>query len=328
MELTTTVLPEALGQIRPLNILRDLGAVADLVELCFSSTLDAEGRSFLEQMRQNARDSRFLRWAPGVIDSVSLPLSGFVWEDHGKIIGNASLIPYRKEGRRITLIANVATHPDYRGRGIGRRLTESALQRARQRGDETWLHVRADNPAAIHIYQQLGFQERARRSNWLARPAETESLPLPAPLTLRPRRPADWQQQRTWLEHAYPQEITWFAPAPNAAAIGPQWWNTLYRIFNDMTLHHRAADWQQTLAGTLTVQENYANRRTLWLALPPHPQPEVVQALLLEARQIFGRTHRLSLEYPSGPADAGIAAAGFYATRTLLWMKAAQPETF
>jgi hypothetical protein len=65
MELASAALSTTSEHLRPLNILRDLGAVADLVEICFSPTLDAEGRSFLEQMRQNARDSRFLRWAPG-----------------------------------------------------------------------------------------------------------------------------------------------------------------------------------------------------------------------------------------------------------------------
>lgn len=323
MEMTASASSSMPGQLRPLNILRDLSAVADLVELCFSPTLDAEGHSFLEQMRRNARDSRFLHWAPGVIDSVSLPLSGFVWEDHGKIIGNVSLIPYRKDGRRITLIANVATHPEYRRQGIGRLLTESALQRARERGDETWLHVRADNPSAIHIYQQLGFQERARRTSWRTRPAEVNMEKPAAAPTLRPRRPADWQQQRDWLERANPQEINWFSPTPNAAASGPQLWNTLYRFLNDISLHQRAADWENKLAGTLTVQETSPSRRTLWLALPPHPREEVVQALLMEARQNFGRTHSLSLEYPSGPADSAIAAAGFSATRTLIWMKAA-----
>ncbi|GAB4501224.1 MAG: hypothetical protein Fur0035_07650 [Anaerolineales bacterium] len=323
MELTTIASPNTLGRLRPLNILRDLTGVADLVELCFAPTLDSEGRSFLEQMRRNAHDSRFLRWAPGVIDSVSLPLSGFVWEDQGKIVGNASLIPYRKDGRRITLIANVATHPDYRRRGIGRLLTESALRRARERSDEVWLQVRADNPSAIHIYQQLGFQERARRSTWLARPAEVENPPAPAALTLRPRRPADWEKQRAWLENANPQEINWFSPTPSAAAIGPQWWNSLYRIFNDMTLHQRAAEWENSLAGILTIQENYGSRRSLWLALPPQPREELVRALLMEARQNFGRAHSLSLEHPSGPADAGIASAGFSAIRTLIWMKAA-----
>src|SRR5690242_9068488 len=75
------------GEMRPLNILRDLPAVADLIEVCFAATMDAEGRSYVDQMRRNGRDSSFIGWASKVIDSTSLPLSGFVWEDNGRIVG-------------------------------------------------------------------------------------------------------------------------------------------------------------------------------------------------------------------------------------------------
>ncbi len=67
------------GRLRPLNVLRDLPSVADLIELCFSSTLDPDGRAYVDQMRRNGHDASFLSWAPRVIETVSLPLSGFVW---------------------------------------------------------------------------------------------------------------------------------------------------------------------------------------------------------------------------------------------------------
>src|SRR5512136_1859997 len=110
------------GPLRPLNILRDLPQVADLIELCFASTIDEEGQSYLEQMRRASRDNDFLRWAGRVVDTTSMPLSGFVWEANGKIVGNASLVYQNYGARKIAMIANVATHPDYRRHGIGRAL--------------------------------------------------------------------------------------------------------------------------------------------------------------------------------------------------------------
>ncbi|NCP87874.1 MAG: hypothetical protein CO094_07020 [Anaerolineae bacterium CG_4_9_14_3_um_filter_57_17] len=322
MELASAALSTTSGHLRPLNILRDLIAVADLVELCFASTMDADGHSFVEQMRQNARDSRFLKWAPGVIDSVSLPLSGFVWEDNGKIVGNVSLIPFRRDTRRVTLIANVATHPDYRRRGIGRQLTESALQRARRRSNEIWLHVRADNPTAIHIYQQLGFVERARRTQWVARPGDSRpNMPASPALKIRPRRPADWEHQRAWLEHAHPQEINWHTPSPDINTFGPQWWNNVYRALADISLRQWAVEHNDSLSGVLAAQETYGRRTPLWLALPPKPQPQAVTALLIYARQFLSHSQNLMLEYPVGAADEGILAAGFSPVRSLLWMK-------
>ena len=58
------------------------------------------------------------------------------------------------------MIANVATHPEYRGRGIARALTMTALDHARYHNAvATWLQVRDDNPDAIHIYKTCGFEE-------------------------------------------------------------------------------------------------------------------------------------------------------------------------
>src|SRR5215208_6758275 len=157
--------------IRPLNVLRDLPAVADLIELCFSPTMDNDGQRYLSDMRRASRDDRFLRWASRVTETATLPLMGYVWEQDGHIIGNASLIPFRHKGKRIYLVANVATHPDYRRHGIGRALTESVMKQARdKRASAIWLHVRDDNPGAIKLYEELGFQEIARRTTWQAGP--------------------------------------------------------------------------------------------------------------------------------------------------------------
>ena len=48
------------GTLRPLNPLRDLLAVADLIELCFHGTMDAEGRTFLHDLRRSSRGSSLL----------------------------------------------------------------------------------------------------------------------------------------------------------------------------------------------------------------------------------------------------------------------------
>ena len=120
-------------QVRTLNILRDLSAVADLIELCFSPTMDQDGQRYLSDMRRASRDDKFLSWVNHMTETTSLPLTGYVWEENNKIIGNASLIPFRDKGQRVYLIANVATHPDHRRRGIGRILTQRAIEHARNK---------------------------------------------------------------------------------------------------------------------------------------------------------------------------------------------------
>jgi ribosomal protein S18 acetylase RimI-like enzyme len=155
--------------LRLLNVLRDLSAVADLIELCFSPTLDNDGQRYISDMRRASHDDSFLRWASHMTETASLPLMGYVWEQDGRIVGNASLIPFRDKGKRVFLVANVATHPEYRRRGIGRALTERVMKQARdKKASAIWLHVRDDNFGAIKLYQELGFQEIARRTTWQA----------------------------------------------------------------------------------------------------------------------------------------------------------------
>ena len=96
----TTILAQP-PQLRPLNILRDLPGVADLVEKCFADTMDSEGRRYLQQMRRAGQDNVFMRWASNAVESVSMPLSGYVWEENSEIIGNVSLIPYRDTKKKI-----------------------------------------------------------------------------------------------------------------------------------------------------------------------------------------------------------------------------------
>ena len=156
MAAITVPVRSQIPQLRPLNIVRDLPGVADLVEKCFADTMDAEGRNYIQQMRRAGQDNAFLRWASTAVDTVSMPLSGYIWEENGEIIGNVSLIPYRHDRKKYYLIANVAVRPEDRRRGIGRALTVAAMQHARQRrSDEIWLHVRDDNPGAIELYRSL-----------------------------------------------------------------------------------------------------------------------------------------------------------------------------
>jgi len=52
----------------------------------------------------------------------------------------------------------------HRGQGLGRRLAEATLQRARERGfEKIELGVFASNTAAIALYQKLGFVEEGRK---------------------------------------------------------------------------------------------------------------------------------------------------------------------
>lgn len=66
-------------------------------------------------------------------------------------------------------IATIATHPEYRKRGIGRKLLVHAVDAARSEGIvRAFLEVREGNAAAINMYHGLGFVEDGRREGYYA----------------------------------------------------------------------------------------------------------------------------------------------------------------
>lgn len=322
MAVLTTSLPALPPQLRPLNILRDLPAVANLVETCFASTLDDDGRRYLQQMRRSGKDNAFLRWASQVADTASMPLTGFVWEENGEIIGNASLIPYRRNRRKYYLIANVAVHPNQRRRGIGRLLTQAAMQQAgRKHADETWLHVRDDNPGAIALYESLGFRQLARRASWRITLDRTFRPDAPA-LEISRRRKRDWPQQEEYLRRLYPELLAWYQAIP-WPSLRPSLAYVIERFLLADETRHWTVRAGNDLAAALTWQPmppNYPDR--LWAAVPPSGADESLHALLRRARrELASWRTTLALDFPGGEYAEAIQSAGFHLHRTLIWMQ-------
>lgn len=65
-------------------------------------------------------------------------------------------------------IATLATHPDYRGRGIGKKILIHALCWARDKEGllRAFLEVRESNVVALQMYRSLGFVEDGRRKEY------------------------------------------------------------------------------------------------------------------------------------------------------------------
>lgn len=59
-----------------------------------------------------------------------------------------------------TELSGVCVHPDFRGRGLARRLSRYVAARIADGGDTAFLHSWRDNTAAIHLYEELGFTWR------------------------------------------------------------------------------------------------------------------------------------------------------------------------
>lgn len=59
-----------------------------------------------------------------------------------------------------TEVSAVCTHPDFRGRGLARRLSAAVAARIEARGERPFLHAWKSNLPAISLYETLGFEIR------------------------------------------------------------------------------------------------------------------------------------------------------------------------
>lgn len=322
MAVLATSLTSASGGLRPLDERRDLNAIADLVEMCFSDSMDPDGRRYIRDLRMTARTAGFWQVMGAFADSNLNSAAGYVWEEGDRVVGNVSLFPFQSQGHRCYLIANVAVHPDHRSRGIGRALTSAGINFARSRNAQAiWLHVRADNGPAVHIYQSLGFLERTRRTTWHARSEPYERrLATSGNLSILPRTTTHWSQQREWLRRIYPPEYSWHLRV-NWKALQPGLNGSLYRLMNITFPRQWTVQRNGTLLGVLTWQRTIGQTDNLWLAIPEQFDEAAVRELLVTSRRQLSvqRTARLNL--PAGLVSAELLETGFEVSHTLLWME-------
>lgn len=64
-------------------------------------------------------------------------------------------------------VATIATHPDFRRRGIAKKLLAHTLQHLRDEGAQSsFLEVRASNSAAQEMYRKFGYEESGVRPRY------------------------------------------------------------------------------------------------------------------------------------------------------------------
>lgn len=97
---------------------------------------------------------------PGPFTIRALALGDF-WgiRDKGRLVAMAG---ERLKVAGMTELSGVCTHPDIRGRGIGRLMTLHVAGKIFAAGDQPFLHTFAANAAAIALYEKIGFRQRSR----------------------------------------------------------------------------------------------------------------------------------------------------------------------
>jgi ribosomal protein S18 acetylase RimI-like enzyme len=110
---------------------------------------------------------------PGPFRPLTVDLGGYVGiRDRGRLIAMAG---HRMQPPGWVEISAVCTHPDYRGRGLARRLLDVIVSRIHDAGSSAFLHVAGSNTGAANLYRSMGFVER-RDIHFLVMHADQRSV--------------------------------------------------------------------------------------------------------------------------------------------------------
>ena len=196
--------------------------LTELTETAFAEDQAREGRDFRDEMRGVRKMLPMFRVLFAVAPSMENYFYTLVWDVDGRLVAMVTLMRQGSDVQR-WYIANVATHPDYRGRGLARALVSAALERIRTQGGQyALLQVRADNDPAYRLYRTLGFLH-LETSTTLKGVAQPIGMPaLPDGYTLRPLPTTDWQTQLIVAQRLASPETRSVCP-PTAEQIRQSW---------------------------------------------------------------------------------------------------------
>jgi ribosomal protein S18 acetylase RimI-like enzyme len=298
--------------LRPVDLRRDMASVADLIELAFAGRLDPTGQRMLREMRRLGRAG----WIGWLVGWLTLPRAayaqGFVWEEDGRLVGNASLMGVEGYPGRMVL-ANVAVDPDHRRKGIARALVQASVDSARRRGGtKILLQVESDNQGALDLYTFLGFRALTTRTTWERLPGD-ERPTTPGEGAARRRRGEEWRQEWALANRLHPEGLVW--PYPLHV--------DLFRPAGAGSGRAARLDWVWPQAGPLAAcltARPITEPRGWRLILVTEPEVRGKAEGPLLAAALADRKGPLILEAVAGPGDHALAGSGFTPRRTLTWM--------
>lgn len=132
----------------------------------------ADAHSYRECLDSVARERRFLaqvealpieRIEQFVAESVATDAAQYVAVENGMVIGWCDVFSHWAYAIAHVGSLGMGVRAEYRGRGIGERLLRATLTHAEQKGIfRVTLEARADNRAAIRLYEKVGFRIEAR----------------------------------------------------------------------------------------------------------------------------------------------------------------------
>jgi ribosomal protein S18 acetylase RimI-like enzyme len=228
----------------------------------------------------------------------------------------------------VTVVANVAVHPDLQRRGIGRQLMETSLEALRASGTRcAILQVDHDNDVARRLYERLGFKPERTWNQWRRGPSQSvPSRGATAPrLTLRPA--TRWREEYALAERVFPQArggLGWQRPLhPREFTRSP--WQAVLDGLGGTTVERWIVLDMDRIAGALWARTSLmAGQTQLTLIVHPDWQGRLEDTLINYAVRRLAADYRpLAVEHPADDLAATLAFEryGFVKRRTLQHMR-------
>ena len=303
--------------LRPFDAGRDLSVLADLIEAGFSENLDRSGRRMVQGLRNLGRLGRL----GGVLSRWILPPAanpqGFVWEENGRVLGNASLLPVTGYRQR-WVMANVAVFPEQRRRGIGRSLVIASIEHAKKQGArEIVLQVDRENDSAHLLYQSLGFSSSPPRTTWEGRAFQGDLREISGS-PVRRRTASEWRPQWELARRLHPEGLIWPYP-PNISYFRPGSWQQRLQLNLD-----RHWVWVEgtRLLGSASYRWGFEPGHVrMILLVEPESRGKIEESLLrvaMHSLQPYGDS--IVVDYPTDAAEQSFIKVGLREKRRLVWM--------
>ncbi len=289
---------------RPMDIMRDMDGISRLIDLVFAEDIAMDPGQFKRDLAMLAAASPLLWGLRRVSPEFRDAFDGFVWVEHGRIVGNVTLTR-DDPARHVWTITNVAVHPDHRKRGIARTLMQEAITAVAQRGGGPLaLEVKAGNDVARELYLNLGFHFVDGTSTFRHPGRVTASLPNAAQARLA--GPADWQHLYQMALAVHSADALLLSPVvetdfrPSAVR---RLWSRLQDLFRQeqhfwLVVQEDNEEGSQLLAAARAWQRANDSRRVR-LTIHPHGRGRVEDGIVQAAIAACSGGHGLSVQVGS-----------------------------
>lgn len=224
---------------------------------------------------------------------------GFVWEEDNQAVGLVNTGTQGTGGR--WFIGNVGVLPEYRRRGLARKLVEASVDLARRnKATMVWLDVIPGNVPAYKLYENLGFVHYDSAVELEQNGATTPAaIPLPQGYRLEQTTQFDWRPRFELAKRVTPNNVQVFEPVTEDQYKVPLLIRPIAMLFSRIGGSRRVPFWVYAPDGQVVGSISYSARtspggvNSLGAKLDPahgHIAPALVSFLLNEiARQSPGR---------------------------------------